>query len=64
MFFHHRPVGLDNIAGGGHVRRYLIANIQVKVVAERDQDFEANGKLITESLKDDTRYALAKEFSS
>lgn len=46
------------------VRRYVVANVEVKVAAERVQYFDANGKLITESLKDYTRKALAKEFSS
>ena len=46
------------------VRRYVVANVEVKVVAERVQYFDASGKLITESLKDYTRKALAKEFAS
>jgi len=46
------------------VRRYVVANVEVKVVAERVQYFDANGKLITESLKDYTRKALTKEFAS
>ncbi len=49
---------------GSSVRRYIVSNVGVKVVAERVQYFDANGKLITESLKDYTRKALAKEFSS
>jgi len=48
----------------GGVRRYVVSNVEVKVVAERVQYFDANGKLITESLKDYTRKALAKEFAS
>jgi type I restriction enzyme R subunit len=44
------------------VRRYVVANVEVKVVAERVQYFDANGKLITESLKDYTRKALAREY--
>ena len=40
------------------------APMAVKVVAERVQYFDANGKLITESLKDYTRNTLAKEFES
>lgn len=47
-----------------NVRRYMVANVEVKVVAERVQYFDANGKLITESLKDYTRKALTKEFAS
>ncbi|WP_286821540.1 EcoAI/FtnUII family type I restriction enzme subunit R [Desulfobacter sp. UBA2225] len=46
------------------IRRYVVANVEVKVAAERVQYFDANGKLITESLKDYTRKALAKEYAS
>ncbi|QIB65605.1 EcoAI/FtnUII family type I restriction enzme subunit R [Kineobactrum salinum] len=48
----------------GGVRRYVVANVEVKVVAERVQYFDANGKLITESLKDYTRKILAREYAS
>jgi len=60
----------DEVADGSDseyaqvVRRYVVANVEVKVVAERVQYFDANGKLITESLKDYTRKTLAKEFTS
>ena len=46
------------------IRRYVVANVEVKVAAERVQYFDANGKLITESLKDYTRKAIAKDFAS
>jgi type I restriction enzyme R subunit len=46
------------------IRRYVVANVEVKVVAERVQYFDANGKLITESLKAYTRRTLAREFAS
>ncbi len=49
---------------GPGVRRYVVANVEVKVAAERVQYFDANGKLITESLKDYTRRTLTKEFAS
>lgn len=49
---------------GSTVRRYVVANVEIKVVAERVQYFDANGKLITESLKDYTRNTLAREFAS
>jgi len=45
-------------------RRYVVANVEVKVSAERVQYFDADGKLITESLKDYTRKTLNKEFAS
>jgi type I restriction enzyme, R subunit len=47
-----------------NTRRYVVANVEVKVVAERVQYFDADGKLMTESLKDYTRKALSKEFAS
>lgn len=50
--------------GDGSVRRYVVANVEVKVAAERVQYFDANDKLITESLKDYTRKALSKEYAS
>ncbi len=45
-------------------RRYVVANVEVKVFAERVQYFDADGKLITESLKDYTRRTVTKEFAS
>ena len=54
--------GLDEEGAG--VRRYVVANVEVRVASERVQYFDANGKLITESLKDYTRKTLAKEFGS
>ncbi len=49
---------------GSRIRRYVVADVEVTVVAERVQYFDADGKLITESLKDYTRKALAKEYAS
>jgi type I restriction enzyme R subunit len=49
---------------GSGVRRYVVDNVEVKVAAERVQYFDADGHLITESLKDYTRKALAREFAS
>ncbi len=54
--------GSDEMGHGA--RRYVVDNVEVKVAAERVQYFDADGRLITESLKDYTRKALAKEFSS
>ena len=42
----------------------MVDSVEVKVVAERVQYFDAEGKLITESLKDYTRKTLSREFSS
>ncbi len=46
----------------GAVRRYVVSNVAVTVAAERVQYFDAAGRLITESLKDYTRKALAREY--
>ena len=57
-------VAEPNAGEEGGVRRYVVANVEVKVASERVQYFDANGKLVTESLKDYTRKTLAKEFAS
>ena len=49
---------------GTGIRRYVVANVEVKVASERVQYFDANGKLITETLKDYTRKALASEYAT
>ncbi|WP_028318859.1 EcoAI/FtnUII family type I restriction enzme subunit R [Desulfobulbus elongatus] len=54
----------DPEEGENTVRRYVVSNVEVKVAAERVQYFDANGKLITESLKEYTRKALTKEYTS
>jgi len=46
------------------VRRYVVDNVDVRVAAERVQYFDASGRLITESLRDYTRKALAREYAS
>ena len=46
------------------VRRYVVADVEVTVISERVQYFDADGRLITESLQDYTRKALAQEFES
>jgi type I restriction enzyme R subunit len=45
-------------------KKYYINQIQVSVANERVQYYGADGKLITESLKDYTRTNIAKAFSS
>ncbi|MFH2058342.1 MAG: DEAD/DEAH box helicase family protein [Pseudomonadota bacterium] len=46
------------------VRKYYVDKVQVTIAAERVQYFDAQGKLITESLKDYTKKALDRQFSS
>lgn len=54
----------DQEEDGYRIRRFVVANVEVKVAAERVQYFDAAGRLITESLKDYTRKAVAKEYAS
>ncbi|MBK0370177.1 EcoAI/FtnUII family type I restriction enzme subunit R [Flavobacterium agrisoli] len=60
--------GNGNTGGDGGdtsiIKKFYVANVPVSVIAERVQYFDANGKLITESLKDYTKKALEKEFTS
>lgn len=46
------------------VRRYVVANVPVRVMAERVQYYNPDGKLVAESLKDYTRKTLTQEFAS
>ena len=57
------------IIGGGDIiaephNKIYVAGVSVKVLSERVQHLDANGKLITESLKDYTKKNLLKEFRS
>lgn len=54
----------DNADPGYKTRKYYVSDVAVQVAAERVQYFDANGKLVTESLKDYTKKALYKEFST
>ncbi len=56
----------DDTGGGdpNPIKRYVVGNVEVSVISERIQYFDADGKLITESLKDYTRKTLTKEFDS
>tara|TARA_R100001377_G_scaffold72091_1_gene47827 strand:+ start:2411 stop:4789 length:2379 start_codon:yes stop_codon:yes gene_type:complete len=49
--------------GTGRVK-YLVGDVAVYVIAERVQYYGPDGKLITETLKDYTRQAVRKDYSS
>ncbi|MBP9941731.1 MAG: DEAD/DEAH box helicase family protein [Comamonas sp.] len=58
-------VGGGSTAGPSKPRKYEIANrVTVSVARERVQYLDANGKLVTESLKDFTRINLSKQYES
>lgn len=48
----------------GPLKKIYVDGIEAKVIAERVQYLDRNGKLITESLRDFTRRALRKRFAS
>ncbi len=55
---------LDPVKGSGR-RKYVIGHdVTVHIVAERVQYYGADGKLITESLRDYTRQCVGKQFGS
>ena len=59
--------GEDNPPGGGERTRrvkYVVGNVEVSVVAQRVQYLGADGKLITEDLKDFTRKQVKAQFAS
>jgi type I restriction enzyme R subunit len=53
------PPGLE-----GKRAKYYIGDVEVHVIAERVQYYGPEGKLITESLKDYTRKAVRKDYST
>jgi type I restriction enzyme R subunit len=46
------------------VRKYTVSGVRFKVIAERVQYYDKDGKLVTESLKDYTRRAVLEEFAT
>lgn len=66
------PTGGDDDGDGGFGTgggsqppiRYFVNNVEVKVVLERVQYLDSNGKLITESLKDYSRKTLLQSYAS
>jgi type I restriction enzyme, R subunit len=58
-------IGAD-FPGGVHepTPKYIVDDVEVRIVSERIQYLDANGKLITESLKDYTRKAVRTAYAS
>lgn len=55
---------LDPDGDAPRVRRYYVDDVEVKVATERVQYLDADGRLITESLRDYTRRAVQKAYRS
>ena len=49
---------------GGPIRKIYVDGVGARIVAERVEYLDANGKLVTESLRDFTKTALKKRFTS
>ncbi len=49
---------------GTRPTKYIVDNVEVRVATERVQYLDANGKLITESLKDYSRKTVRKAYAS
>lgn len=58
--------GEDDIGGGigEPPKKYVVSGVNVKVIDERTQYLDSNGKLITESLTDYTRLCVTKQFAT
>jgi type I restriction enzyme, R subunit len=58
------PGGGNGGTDTGEPKKYVLGNVSVSVARERVQYLNADGKLITESLRDYTRINLVKQYDS
>ena len=49
---------------GGPIKKVYVDGVDVRIIAERVEYLDENGKLVTESLRDFTKAALKKRFAS
>ena len=56
--------GDDDDTEGESPKKYVVNNVPVKVIGERIQFYDNDGKLVTESLKDYTRQHILKDYES
>jgi type I restriction enzyme R subunit len=49
---------------GGKIRKVYVDGVDARIIAERVEYLDENGKLVTESLRDFTKAALKKRFAS
>ena len=57
------PTQDEELPGEG-VKRYVVSGVEVKVIAERVQYLDQNGRLITESLTDYTKRTVQAEYAT
>lgn len=58
------PFPPDDSGSGSRTVKYYVDNVEVRVATERVQYLDANGKLITESLKDYSRKTVRNAYAS
>jgi type I restriction enzyme R subunit len=56
--------GIDDPAENGPLKKIYVDGVHARVIAERVEYLDADGKLVTESLKDFTKKALRQRFAS
>jgi type I restriction enzyme R subunit len=61
---HDVAVGIEPPAAHERPAKYYVNDVEVAIVTERVQYLDADGKLITESLKDYTRKTVRSEYAS
>lgn len=58
-------ISLGEDTGGGEGRiKYVVGNVEVRIVAQRVQYYGPEGKLITESIRDYTKSKVHQDYSS
>ena len=57
-------LAVDSTTGNTRPGKYVVDDVEVTVATERVQYLDANGRLITESLKDYSRKSLRKAYAS
>jgi type I restriction enzyme R subunit len=55
---------IDPPPGGGRIKKVYVDGVSATIVTERVQYLDADGKLVTESLRDFTKRALTQHFAS
>lgn len=58
------PTGVHLPPKGGGQRKIYVDGVSVRIITERVEYLDENGKLVTESLRDFTKAALRKRFAS
>ncbi|MFX0200627.1 MAG: EcoAI/FtnUII family type I restriction enzme subunit R [Candidatus Hodarchaeota archaeon] len=57
-------IDVDGPEGGGKRVKYVVDDVRAKIVSERHQFYDKDGKLITESLRDYTRKTVKKTYAT